>query len=716
MSDRADYIYPERVCFEIEESDFSYYFQAADYINRYGYDVLSVQHEYGIFGGDSGSHLMSLLREAKMPIVTTLHTVLRDPTESQRTVMDELLRLSERVVVMSHKAVGFLAEVHALDPEKVDVIPHGIPKIHESMGATLRSKLRIDGPMILTFGLLSPDKGIQYVIQAMPDILREHPGATYIVVGVTHPNVRSSSGEIYRHSLEAMVKELGLEDSVRFVDRFVSTEELVEYLAATDIYITPYLNPKQITSGTLAYALGSGKAVISTPYWYAEELLDKGRGVLVPFRDPKAIAEAVRSVREDDEFRQQMGRSAAKLGKQMLWPSVGKSYMESFARAIRDRAERSKTLERAPFRPATRATKLPDQKLDHLFDLSDDTGILQHATFTIPNRSEGYCVDDNARALLYTAYLESESPLTPDVALLQSRYLSFVLDALNPANGRFRNFMSYGRDWLEEAGSEDSHGRTLWSAGAVVHRCRDRGRREVAKFVFEKGATALYDTTSPRTWAYGVLAADEYLRAFPHEYSVQTLKQTLAHRIRQAFEYSQGEDWPWFERSLTYGNARLPQALVVAGGGFGERDLLDVGLKSLEWLMKLQTGAEGVFAPIGTNGFYVQNDERNFFDQQPIEAASSISACLSAYRVTGDQEWMEEAHRAFRWFLGENMLGQPVYDKSTGGCHDGLHVKRVNRNQGAESTLSFLCALSELRAFEQPRLSQTAILINHEVK
>ena len=705
MSDR-DYVYPDRVMYEIRDSDLASYVPAADYVNRHGYDVLSVQHEYGLFGGDAGSYLMSFVREAKMPTVTTLHTVLREPSAAQKKVMDELLQLSERVVVMTQRAVSLLGEVHDVCPDKIDLIPHGIPLIEESAGKELRSKLDIEGPMILTFGLLSLDKGVQYVIQAMPKIVEQHPGATYIVVGATHPHVRASAGESYRESLVALAKELGVSNNVRFVDRFVSTEELVEYLAAMDIYVTPYLNPKQITSGTLAYAVGAGKAVISTPYTYAEELLDEGRGLLVPFRDPEAIADAVLAIQSDPKMRQEIGQRAAAFGKKMLWPEVGKQYLATFAKAKLDSDERLGKIFKQPTVATQSALVLPDIKLDHLYCLSDDTGILQHATFTTPNRSEGYCVDDNARALLFTAYLDS-----PEVALLQSRYLSFVADAYNPANGRFRNFMSYGRHWLESEGSEDSHGRSLWALGAIVKRCKDRGRREAAKSVFEKSAHALFATTSPRTWAYGVLAAENYLQGFPHEYMVQILKQEMAGRLLRLYAANRSDDWLWFEQSLAYCNARLPQALIVAGEAHQNRHMLEAGLESLAWLMKLQTGPDGVFAPIGSNGFYVRGEHRNFFDQQPVEASSSTSACLTALRVTGNALWLEEAHRAFRWFLGENMLGQPLYDKATGGCFDGLHPKRVNRNQGAESTLSWLCAVAELRDMGSLAVVQPAIAV-----
>jgi glycosyltransferase involved in cell wall biosynthesis len=694
MSDRPDYVYPEKVCYEIDAADYAAYRPAADFINRYGYDVLSVQHEYGIFGGDDGAYLMSLVREAKMPIVTTLHTVLRDPTPGQKAVMDELLQYSERVIVMSRKAVGFLEEVHGTPADKVDLIPHGIPEITPATGREFRKTLGIDGPMLLTFGLLSPDKGVQYVIEAMPEIVRAHPGATYVIVGATHPHVRASAGESYRESLADLARKLGVENNVRFVDRFVTIEELVQYLGAMDIYITPYLNPKQITSGTLAYAVGAGKAVISTPYWYAQELLAEGRGMLVPFRNASAIAEAAITIQSDTAARAEMGRLASEYGKHMLWPQVGRRYLDSFTRAKAESAERLRELVQ---KPVLGRERLPDLRLDHLFDLSDDTGVFQHATFNVPNRSEGYCVDDNTRALLFTAMQETGRHLPADVSLLQSRYLAFLMDAYNPANGKFRNFMSYDRTWLEEAGSEDSQGRSLWGLGSMVHRCRNRGRRDVARSLFLQAAPGLYQTTSLRTWAYTILAADEYLSGYPQEESVLDLMETMAAQLWEQFTIHETTEWPWFERKLTYANARLPQSLLMVGRTLGNKNLVAAGMRSLSWLMELQTGPKGVFAPIGSDGFYDSGGERAFFDQQPVEAWCSVSACLTAGQISGHSRWQEEASRAFRWFLGENMLCQPVADRSSGGCHDGLHSERVNRNQGAESTLSYLCALAELR-------------------
>ena len=713
MNDGKTYDYPDRVCYEIDDQVPDSYRQSADYVNVYGYDVLSVQHEYGIFGGEAGQYLMNLVREAKMPIVTTLHTVLDNPSTEQRAVLDELMQLSERVIVMSKKAVGFLKEVHNVPVNKIDLIHHGIPHIDKDAGIAFRKSLNVEGPMILTFGLLSPDKGIQYAIQAMPRIVAAHPKAVYFVVGATHPHVRSSGAETYRESLVQLAEELGVGENVRFVDRFVDLEELVQYLGAMDIYITPYLNPKQITSGTLAYSVGAGKAVISTPYWYAEELLADDRGILVPFRDSDAIADSVLELQSNPDFCNLIGKKAGEFGQQMLWPSVARRYLTAFERAKLDSADRLRSIVQPEesFQPP----RLPEISLDHLFALSDDTGILQHATFTIPNRFEGYCVDDNARALLLTALIEGNRTLRLDVSLLQSRYLSFVLDAFNPTNGRFRNFMSYKRDWLEDFGSEDSHGRSLWCVATMARLTQDPARRAVSKCLFYAAIPALENTTSLRTWAYAVLAASEFLKAFPKDKEAIDMMEAMTSRIWRQYEVCQMDEWPWFEESLTYANARIPQALILAGTTLENRAILDVGISSLEWLMSIQTGPEGEFAPVGSDGFYERNGKRNHFDQQPIEAWASVSACISACDATHRAVWHREAYRAFSWFTGSNMLGVPVCDSHSGGCHDGLHEDRLNRNQGAESTLSYLCALLELKAAVSP-ISLAAMPNAHEVK
>ena len=692
--------YPARVRLEIAENDVASYRRAADFINANTVDVVCMQHEYGIFGGKAGSFVLPLLRELRMPIVTTLHTILAEPNPLQRAAMDEITRLSDRVVVMSKLGASLLHEVHGVPHEKIDLIPHGIPDV--ASARLSKAQLGVGGKsVILTFGLLSPDKGIEHVIDALPSIVARFPDTVYIVLGATHPHVKERHGEVYRLMLENRAKKLGVDSHVIFHNRFVSQAELTEFLAAADIYITPYLKPEQIISGTLAYAAGSGKAVISTPYWYARELLDEGRGILVPWKDPAAIARETMDLLANDAKRLELSRRAAAHGSNMKWPAVAHSYFTSFERARVEHATRLRAAVQAKTL-AARPTELPEINLEHLGTMTDDTGILQHAVFTVPSCEKGYCLDDNARALLLMAIIEDAG--TEDrrvVRTLASRYLAFVHHAFNPERRRFRNFMSYSRRWTEDVGSEDSHGRALWALGSVLGHSQDPGRQNLGGQLFQRGVPVLSTFTSPRAWAYALLGMDEYLHAFKGDGEVEAMRAVLAEKLLDLFRRARRGDWPWFEDRLTYCNARLSQALVITGTEMNREEMTITGLESLQWLMSVQSSPDGYFTPIGSNGFYTRGGPRAAFDQQPVEAHAMVSACLDARRVTGLPCWTERAHRAFNWFLGENQLQQWLYDPSTGGCRDGLHVDRVNENQGAESTLSFLLALCEMRSADR---------------
>ncbi len=703
MNDRGRrHAYPRRVRFEISETDTPSYLRAADFLNVNPVDVLCVQHEYGIFGGKAGSHVLALLRELRMPIVTTLHTILAEPNPQQRMVMDELAKLSERFVVMSALGAELLHSVHGVEKAKIDLIPHGIPDVPFAGGS--KAQLGVAGKsVILTFGLLSPDKGIENVIDALPAILERHPNTVYIVLGATHPHVKEHQGETYRLMLENRALRLGVSSSVIFHNRFVSQLELTEFLAAADIYITPYLKPEQITSGTLAYAVGSGKAVISTPYWYARELLAEDRGILVPWPkdDPHAIGRAIIDLLSDDPKRLALRQRARAHGRNMLWPEVARSYLHSFERARTEQTDRLRNVFMAKTL-ATRPLELPEVKLDHLMLLSDQTGILQHAIFSIPRYQDGYCLDDNARALLLMILLEeSGSEDVKEVRKLASRYLAFVSDAFNRDTGRFRNFMSYSRTWLEDQGSEDCHGRALWALGTVVGRGGNPGRESLAGQLFHGALSKTVHFSSPRAWAFALLGIDEYLRAFQGDIEVQRIRNELALKLLDVYQRSSHSDWPWFEQGLSYENARLPQALLVSGRKMRSQEMMTVGLKSLEWLVDNQLTSDNYFAPIGSNGFWRRGGKKALFDQQPVEAGGMVSACLEARRSTRDEKWSARARRAFSWFHGQNQLQTSLYDASTGGCRDGLHSDRANENQGAESTLAFLMALVEMRLADQ---------------
>jgi hypothetical protein len=504
---------------------------------------------------------------------------------------------------------------------------------------------------------------------------------------------------------------VGVGSNVIFHDRFVSPEEMVEFIGAADIYITPYLHEAQVVSGTLAYALGAGKAIISTPYWHAIELLDDRRGVLVPFQDPGAIARKTVELLDTPATRHAMRKRAYLFAREMVWKKIAQGYMESFARVRSDRME-SPQVQFSARVSQKFLNQLPELKLNHLNRLTDDTGMLQHSIFTVPKYGEGYTTDDNARALILTVLLEeqnnellkkNDSAIPESVtSCLSFRYLAFMEHAFNPAKGRFRNFLGYDRQWLEAEGSEDCHGRAIWGLGTVLGRSRDQGLRCAAGRLFEFSLPAAFEFSSPRAWAYSLLGIQEYLDSYPGDRDAQQVRSTLSRRLLEMYESIRRPDWKWFENILAYGNARLPQAMLLVGSACSDGRMVSAGLEALDWLLKVQhCETNGHFVPIGSQGFYRKNGEKARFDQQPLEAAGTISACLRAYRVTGDSRWRGEAWSAFNWFLGDNDLQLPLYDSVTGGCRDGLHPDRANENQGAESTLSFLMALLEMRSLPE---------------
>ncbi len=702
------YDYPSRVRWSLAQDDAKSYQEAADFLNFNNIDMVCLQHEYGIFGGPAGSHILHLLRRLKMPVVTTLHTVLREPDPHQLMVMEEIAELSDRLIVMSQLSSQFLQEIFKVPGSKIDMVPHGVPDLPFLDPNFYKDRFGVEGKaVLLTFGLLSPNKGIENVIRALPQILSKHNNVAYLVAGATHPHVLRREGEKYRASLQALAKEVGVESKVIFHNRFVSPEEMVEFIGAADIYITPYRHEAQVVSGTLAYALGAGKAIISTPYWHAIELLDDRRGALVPFQNPDAIAQKTIELLDTPAIRHAMRKRAYLFAREMIWKRVAQGYMESFARVRSDRRETPRVQFSAGMTP-----KLPDQlpelKLNHLVRMSDDTGMLQHSIFTIPNRSEGYTTDDNARALILTVML-GQLDLEHGKTRLSSvsppgLYLSFLEHAFNHAKGRFKNFLRYDRRWNEPVGSEDCHGRALWALGAVLGRSQDQGLRGAAGRLFEFSLPAVLEFSSPRAWAYALLGIQEYLNSYPGDRDAQKLRSVLSRRLLDMYESIRRPDWHWFENVLAYGNARLPQSLLLVGAACSDKRMIAAGLESLDWLSTQQhCEINRHFVPIGSQGFYRLNGDKARFDQQPLEAAGAVSACLQAYRVTGDSRWRNEAWSAFNWFLGDNDLQLPLYDSVTGGCRDGLHPDRANENQGAESTLSFLMALLEMRSLQETK-------------
>ena len=698
MNDIADgYEYPEVVRFEIEEQDLPSYLRAADFLNISDVDIVCLQHEFGIFGGPAGGHILAMLRELKMPVVTTLHTILREPRADQRRAMEELIALSTRLVVMADRGRQMLHEIYGAPLSKIDLIPHGIADVGFVDPTYFKDQFQVEGrTVLLTFGLLSPNKGIEYVLAALPEVLAEFPDVVYIVLGATHPNELRNHGEAYRLSLEILATQNKLEKHVIFCNQFVDPENLKAFMGAADLYITPYLNEKQITSGTLSFAFGSGKAIISTPYWHAADLLAEDRGALVPFANAPAMADAILRLLGDDTRRNNMRKQAYRLGREMIWPNVAQMYMHSFELA---------RLERAPVSRKSLAIKtldqkqreLPEIKLTHLSRMTDSTGVFQHAIFSVPNFSEGYCTDDNARAFILAMLLgelSNDAECDRDLASTSAAFLQYAFD---PLSGRFHNHMSFDRRWLDERGSEDSHGRALWALGVGVGRSQLRNFQMMAGQLFARALPAFNEFSSPRAWAFGLLGIHEYLRRLSGDSQVNQVRETLTSRLMGLYDHHAHADWHWFEEELSYDNARLSHALIVNGRASGQQDVLERGLETLLWLTSQQTTEKGHLRPIGSNGFYHRGGARANFDQQPIEAQATVAACLAAHRATGDLHWYEKAQNAFDWFIGGNDLGLELYVPETGGCRDGLHIDRVNGNQGAESTLAFLLSLVEMR-------------------
>jgi len=700
----STYDYPERVRLELTQEDLASYERAADFLNFNGNDLVCLQHEYGIYGGTAGRYILALLRRLKMPLVTTLHTVLREPEANQRIVLEEIAQLSDRLIVMSELAAQLLREVYAVPSAKIDVIPHGVPDLPFIDPNYFKDRFGTEGKsVLLTFGLLSPNKGIENVIRALPAILAEHPNVVYIVSGVTHPHVRRREGERYRDGLKLLANELGVSSKLILNNRFVSAEELVEHIGAADVYITPYRQEAQVVSGTLAIALGAGKAIVSTPYWHAKELLAGKRGVIVPFESPSAIAEAVLSLLNSDAERHAMRKRAYLYSRGTTWPKTARAYMASFQRARFERSLQPRAAQQddGTVPSADMKDSLPVMNTDHLMAMTDDTGMLQHAIFSVPNTREGYTTDDNARALIVTTLLQQRHPneKSSEHRDLSHRYLAFLWLAFDADRKRFRNFLSYGRTWLEDVGSEDSHGRAIWALGTVLGHSRDAGLRGSTGRLFESAVAAALKFTSPRAWAFTILGVQAYLDWFPGDRVIQGVRNALADRLLGIYYGNRTDKWHWFEKSLSYSNATLPHALILAGWRSDNKTMVSAGVESLEWLTAAQRRTdESVFVPIGSNGFFTEGKEKARFDQQPIEASATIAACLSTYRLMGEERWLEEAEKVFQWFLGKNDLQVSLYDATTGGCKDGLHPDRVNENQGAESTLSYLMALLELQA------------------
>jgi len=687
----APYAYPAEVTRSISQNDLSAYLATARQIEASGAQAIWLQHEYGIFGGAAGEFILALLDRTSLPLIVTLHTILEKPSADERRVLEGLLRRAAKVIVMAERGREILARVYGANPRQVVMIPHGVPDRALVDPDLLKPRFGWQGrQVVLTFGLLSPGKGIETMIRALPAIAAEHPGLLYVVLGATHPNLVANEGEAYRDKLVALTAELGVAEHIRFLDTFVIHDELIEYLQASDLFVTPYANPAQVTSGALSYAVGVGKAVVSTPYVHATEILGDGHGVLVPFGDSAAFAREINYLLGSDRDRHRLSERAYARGRTMIWSRLAERAVAEMAAVVAARPVRLLATPATPAQPLS-----PD--VAAVVRMSDSTGMLQHSIYSIPDRRHGYCIDDNARALMLMTMVPELSEEECD--RWTTIYASFVQYAWNPDQRRFRNFMNFDRTWCEEAGSEDSNGRALWALGITARDSRLAKHRDWALGLFDATASLAFDLGSPRAQAFAMLGAAAMLEARPgHELSRAILQRFPDEHLALLGEARRPE-WRWFEIVLAYDNARLPQALIRAGVALERADLLQCGLDTLDWIVGMQTSPEGRFRAVGTESFGRAYEEPLPFDQQPLEAQATIDACVAAWEATGDERWRGEAMKAYGWYLGSNDLDLPLASKADGGCFDGLMPTGLNRNQGAESILALQmasCAISTL--------------------
>ncbi len=689
ISDEAgERAYPQEVGFEIRKQVREDYLVAAEYLNRAPVDVVSIQHEYGIFGGPDGEYVLDLASNLRKPILLTLHTVLREPSENQRRVLALLCRVATVVIVLAKSAIPLVKEIYGCDPERIVHVPHGAPDLPFSDPEFFKESHDLTGKdVIMTFGLLGPGKGIEMALDAIALLVKDHPNVVYLVVGATHPELLKHEGEKYRESLERRVRELGIEEHVQFVNKYLTQQEVEEYLQMADVYLAPYPGAQQIASGPLTFSLAAGKAVVATPFVAAEELLADGRGVLTPFNDPKTLAENLKKILDDPVERVVMRKKAYKFGRSLTWPSVGARYY-----AIANELLLGLRKLNVPPRIARERTV----DWGYFEALYGDAGIFQHAKFGVPDRNHGYCSDDNARAVVL---LCNEWCMNGDSFVLPylRKSISYLYHAYNPKNERLRNFMSFAGEWLDKAGSEDCHGRGVWAAGVASAFGPEIVAREVAFELFHLLLPRLDRFTSPRAWAFALLGITAYLERYSGDLHVQKTGKNLAMRLAERYEKTADEDWRWFETVLSYDNARLSEAMIAASTWCEDERMLRFGLESLEWLFEVCEGPAGCLSLVGSNGWYKKGGIKARFDQQPVDAAAMLAAAKRAFERTDDPKWLARMEMAYEWFLGRNELGLCLVELGSGGCRDGLTAVGVNENMGAESTLSWLMAHADMQ-------------------
>lgn len=686
-----DLSYPEEVKFTIRQEFQEDYLAAAKYINLSGADCCILQHEFGIFGGQDGVHILPLIHQLDIPLIVTLHTVIQVPSFTQKEILQRIGKIANRIVVMSYKAIEMLVEIYGIPREKIAYIEHGVPN-YRYIQEEVKKEFKLEKKkVLLTFGFVGRNKGIETAIQALPKVVEKHPDILYIVLGKTHPNVVRHAGEEYRLYLTQLIEDLKLEKNVVLLNEYTSQKELFKYLYASDIYITPYLNEAQITSGTLAYAVGAGSAVVSTPYWHATELLSNGRGVLFDFGNTEELSDALIDLLDNPEKRLAIRKKAFQHGRKITWPKIGFIYNDVVEKVVEENIKIEKK-EIIPFD----ISLLPRFSLNHIKRLTDDTGIIQHAKFGIPNLKEGYCLDDNSRALLMAlmAYKIKKDSVTLELCPI---YLSYIHYMQNP-NGSFKNFLSFSRQFLDEVGSEDSFGRTIWAIGYMLSNSPNDSYYQIGKMIFDKATPYFNELKSIRSIANTIIGISHYLHSnMSDDIMIERLRD-LTYVLMDHYPKNSHDNWNWFEELLAYDNAILPLALLHATEILNDEAIEKAAFESMNFLTE-HTMSNGYLSIIGNEGWYKKDGERSIFAQQPIDAMAMVLMYRQAYNISNDKKYLRKLFKSFKWFLGENDLRMSLFNHETQGCFDGLESYGVNQNQGAESTLAYLISyLSVLEA------------------
>lgn len=688
------YEYPPEVQFIIRQENQKDYTRAADYINNSLTDVCIMEHEFGIYGGESGLYILPLIARLQKPLITILHTILKDPSYVQLTIIREIAKYSSKIVVMSRRAVGFLTSIYGISEDKIKLIEHGVPNLEPKADNPVKNAIGFKGKKVLfTFGLISRNKGLETVIEALPAIVAKHPDVMYVILGTTHPGVIKNSGEEYRDSLKRLAKKLNVDNNLVFINKFVSEEELYDYLTAADMYITPYLNEAQITSGTLSYAVGAGAAVISTPYWHAQELLADNRGRLFDFKDSTGLAHIVNELFDDTALLNQLKSNAFAYGLHLRWPNIGDVFVQTLRESITDAnlvpEENTRIID---------PEMMPAFSMAHVQRLTDDTGIVQHAKYGIPNLKEGYCLDDNARALIMVIQAWQQNKSKAALELLPV-YLSYI-QYMQRDDGNFRNFLSFRREYLDEVGTEDSFGRTIWALGYLINNAPNNSYREFAKELFDKAVPHFSSLKHLRGLGNTIIGLTNYLKAHPYDEGIINELNQLAEPLKAAYRSHKSDGWHWFEEKMTYDNAILPLALLSHYHITGDEESLAIGMESMDYLTS-KTMSSGYLTPVGNDGWLFKGKEMAMYDQQAIETMAMVLMYFRAYEITHNLKYIRKMYLSYQWFLGENSLRLPLYDYETKGCGDGLQTYGVNRNQGAESTLAYwISHLTVLKALE----------------